>query len=167
MEAIIYTIELPTKHSCSSICKYIYDDLDEQYINPNYKDGVCEKCNMEEDHTPINIFSYKENIEQYLNLDEIVITDKDIKINFTFPLSYDINHDIHNDNGFTRKELITIIHDKFHELYKEEEETSKPYDDRDKEIMGKYGIYQDFEDLWLDQLVYSSKEKTLYLGIQI
>lgn len=45
----------------------------------------------------------------FVEPDEVVITDKDIKIIIDYPLESDAVFEYHNDNGFTRRKLVSLV----------------------------------------------------------
>ncbi len=57
-------------------------------------------------------------------LDEIVIPDNEITINFHYPLNNLYPFIFKSESGFTRGQLLNHICKTYHEIYKEEEETS-------------------------------------------
>jgi hypothetical protein len=101
----------------------------------------------------------------------ILIIDYPVIAPVYFPLSS-------AENGFTRRQLITLISQKYHSVYKEEEETAKdktiPVDGRKglqnrNQTNGKYGIWgHDLSDLDLSSIdVYKNKNGIIYLNLGI
>jgi hypothetical protein len=83
-----------------------------------------------------------------------------------------------NEEGFTRQQLITVISEKYHAMYSEEEQTAsvktKPAGERDSLINrndtnGKYGIWgHDLSDLDLRSVeIYKNKNGKIYLSLVI
>jgi hypothetical protein len=81
----------------------------------------------------VYISSFYDRNQEILNKDEIVIGDEEIKIRFNYPLEKEWFFNFSSKNGFTREKLLKSIVDKYHEIYKEEEETSSLSKDDKKE----------------------------------
>lgn len=138
-----YTIPLFKKHICSNLCSETFE-MESININgklcssfrsvPNktYIDGKCEKYEQISDHEMIYIDNYdnddwENSTNHILNPNEIVIKDNLINIIFDYPLEKEFlfSFESINNDGFTRKNIIDIIVNKYREIYKIEEETSE------------------------------------------
>lgn len=107
----------------------------------------------------ITIENPSAEITRLINPDEIVIPQKSINIIFDYPLKNPATFTFTNPNGFSRKDLIQKISEKYNEIYKDEEATAKtktiPEKERTglinrNETDGKYGIWgHDLSDLAL------------------
>ncbi len=117
----------------------------------------------------ISIEKPESEIDKLIDGDEIVIPYSEINLIIDYPLNKPASSVLKNStNGFTKKELILEISKKYHEIYNEEENTSKiktvPLNQRKgiinrNETDGKYGIWgHDIGDLDLSTIeVYKSE----------
>jgi len=117
----------------------------------------------------ISIEKPESEIDKLIDGDEIVIPYSEINLIIDYPLNKPASFVLKNStNGFTKKELILEISKKYHEIYNEEENTSKiktvPLNQRKgiinrNETDGKYGIWgHDIGDLDLSTIeVYKSE----------
>ncbi len=118
-------------------------------------------------------------IDSLIQPDEIVLPFSKVTLIIDYPLTHKASFDISAiGNGFSRKQLIQLISEKYHEIYKEEETSSKaktvPVDKRDtllnrNRTNGKYGIWgHDLSDLDLDSIeVYKNADGKIYLTLDI
>jgi len=111
----------------------------------------------------INIDSPKKQIDSLINADELILLFNKVRLVIDYPLSNKATFEIEaSGNGFSRRRLITIISEKYHEIYKEEERTARektlPMAERKGLINrnstnGKYGICcHDIADLDLESV---------------
>lgn len=118
-------------------------------------------------------------IGSLIDSEVVIVGESEAVIVIDYPFSRPIYYTVQSDNGFTRRELISLISIKYHELYEEEEESAKtktiPIEDREKIINrnrtdGKYGICcHDIADLDLSSIVIlkSNTGKTyIYLYVE-
>lgn len=124
----------------------------------DWQDGVIPWINL--DNPEIN---------QLINGDEILVKKTLINIIFDYPLNKPHTFEFKNEKGFSRKDLVLLISKKYHEIYDEEEVTSKvktiPVDKRTgiinrNETDGKYGIWgHDLTDLVLSGIEVHETDK--------
>ena len=101
-------------------------------------------------------------IHNIIDADEIVLNDKKVQLIIDYPLKKSVIFKLENDKGFSRKDLILAIQEKYKEIYKIEEETAKiktiPVNNREgllnrNETDGKFGIWgHDLSDLYLTDI---------------
>ena len=127
----------------------------------------------------ININNPAKNIDSLIKPDEVVLLFSQVTLIIDYPLKNPASFDISaTGNGFSRRQLIQIISEKYHEIYAEEEKTAEaktvPVDKRDtllnrNQTDGKYGIWgHDLSDLDLDSIeVYKSADGKIYLTLDI
>ena len=123
-----------------------------------------------------------ENADQYLSqlidADKIVLNEKKIRLIIDYPLKKPVSFDLQNDKGFTRRDLILTIQEKYKQVYKEEEESADtkpiPLEKREglinrNETNGKYGIWgHDLIDLYLTDIeVYKDDKGEVTLVLYI
>ena len=113
-------------------------------------DGISPYIHLEDPDEDI------ENLEQ----PNEIVTPKDIRIRFRYPLSQEFVFEYHNtNNGYTRRELAKLISDEYKRIYEEEEE-----DDGDPGMIpgmynrnsshGRYGIWGHYlGDLLLHEVI--------------
>jgi|JI9StandDraft_1071089.scaffolds.fasta_scaffold14130_3 hypothetical protein len=128
----------------------------------------------------VSIDSPEINSNKLVDADKIILPYQSVKIYIDYPLNHPASFVIKtNEMGFTRRQLITEISGKYHQIYKLEETTADtkttPVDQRQglvnrNETDGKYGIWgHDISDLDLSTIeVHKNKkgEITLILGIE-
>lgn len=134
-----------------------------------FEDGVVPWISLDKPEKELN---------RLLNSSDIVLTcDKAILI-IDYPLNKPASFVLTTTKGFSRKDLILEISKKYHEIYNEEETTSKiktvPVDQRKQllnrnETNGKYGIWgHDLSDLDLSAIeVHKNKEAEVYLILNV
>lgn len=118
-------------------------------------------------------------IERLIDPNEIVISNSSINLYIDYPLNKPVTFELKtNSNGFTRKNLVEQISQKYHLIYLEEEETAetKTLSNEQRKILnrnqtdGKYEVWgHDITDLDLNGFdVYEDKNKkiTIVLGIE-
>ncbi|KKO89139.1 hypothetical protein AAW12_23695 [Sphingobacterium sp. Ag1] len=152
-----------------SVQKKEFKKNDELYSNAgkligefdfNVKATEEQKKDWEDGKIPwISLENPGSEINQLINADELVIKKTQINIIFDYPLNKPATFEFRNDKGFTRRDLVLLISEKYHEIYKEEELTSAvktiPLQKRTgiinrNETQGKYGIWgHDLADLVL------------------
>lgn len=126
----------------------------------------------------ISIEKATSQITQLINPDEILIKETSARLIIDYPLNNPAIIEIKNPNGFTRKDLILIISEKYKEIYQEEETTAKtktiPLEQRTglinrNQTDGKYGIWgHDISDLGLSGIeLYQNKEGQITISLQI
>lgn len=134
----IWKIKLYSKHICNDMCKFAYiqdhlpDNSTIMFIidNPDYKDGKC-PYSMKLNPSSIQISNYDKSEPstidgELLFYNNIVIPDKQIYLNITFPLKEPKNILISSDNelGFSLSSLLSKIRNVYRWIYQEEENTS-------------------------------------------
>ena len=72
----------------------------------------------------ISIKDPLEEINRLVKADEIVIGSESVILVIDYPLSGKVEFTLTSSSGFTRRELILIISEKYHQIYKEEESTA-------------------------------------------
>ena len=106
----------------------------------------------------------------YENPDEVVITQNDITVEFSYPLSKAVTFDFHsnNGNGFTREQLEDLVTSTYQKIYEEEEESTQVEPGHIPGMLnrnttnGKYGIWgHDIEDLVLHTLYVTYRDNAL------
>jgi hypothetical protein len=109
------------------------------------------------------------------NPKKIVIKDKKIAIEFSYPLENVFVFNFKSKNGFTRRQLVEHIINTYKQIYEEEEKTNM---DTGKVVTncrllnrpttsGKYGIWgHAISDLVIEKILYEPKKKlvTLHIG---
>jgi hypothetical protein len=133
----IWKIKLYSKHICNDMCKFAYikdylpDNSTIMFIidNPEYKDGKC-PYSMKLNPSSIQINNFDKNDPytidgELLFYNNIVIPDKQIYLNITFPLKEPKNILISSDNdlGFSLSSLLFKIRNVYRWIYQEEENT--------------------------------------------
>ena len=133
----IWKIKLYSKHICNDMCKFAYiqeylpNNSEIMFIidNPEYKDGKC-PYSMKLNPSSIQISNFDKNDPstidgELLFYNNIVIPDKQIYLNITFPLKDPKNILISSDNdlGFSLSSLLNKIRNVYRWIYQEEENT--------------------------------------------
>lgn len=180
-------VEIPIikTHICSPNCAYTTKMIPSKnnpkiykitrVENEHYVNGKCPASNTLEE-TCIHIASYENPND---NTDtEVVISDTQISITFSYPLKKAFKFDFKSSNGFTRPQLYEIICNKYREIYqKEEETTTKNVTSVEERIQrgglinrettdGFYGIQgHDISDLYIERLEYDTQTKELDMFI--
>jgi hypothetical protein len=126
----------------------------------------------------INLDKPDKAIDSLIDADEIILPYSKVIVTIDYPLTNPANFNLASVKGFSRKQLIQLISEKYHEIYKEEEATSSiktvPIDQR-KDLInknqtnGKYGIGgHDLSDLDLSSIeVYQKSNGQIYLTLNI
>ena len=132
-----WKIPLHSTHKCSRACSktFVRDEDDPHRFllidNPDYVDGKCSRSGK---LTPGNVKLADFDINEPMgifgplhNPEEVVIPDRKINIDITYPIINPIHTtiDFGHDN-ITRKELLQVIHTLYKHIYEEEERTSPP-----------------------------------------
>ncbi|MBA0883292.1 hypothetical protein [Flavobacterium undicola] len=110
--------------------------------------------------------------------DEIVVSNKLVKIVIDYPLTNQYEFTLESENGFTRGQLLTEISKHYYLLYEEEEKTATiktiPIEKRTtmynrNETNGKYGIWgHDIADMDISGIsVYKTKNGEIILILNI
>ena len=126
----------------------------------------------------ISIEKAQQNLDQVISVDEVVLNDKKVQLIIDYPLKKPASFTLENEKGFTRRELILAIQEKYKQVYKEEEESAAtktiPMNRREglsnrNETNGKYGIWgHDLTDLYLtDVEVYKDSKGIVSLILYI
>jgi hypothetical protein len=126
----------------------------------------------------IELENLNESIKYLDKPDEIVLDFKDVELEIDYPLNEIYRGKLTSNKGFTRKELITEISKRYHQIYEEEEATAKtktiPREKRKglinrNDTDGKYGIWgHDLSDLFMTGIdVYKTKEGNIVLRLGI
>jgi len=107
----------------------------------------------------------------------VVIKNPSIILVIDYPLKSSFEFKFTKKNGFTRKELAELICKTYHEIYKQEDETSKtkviPLKERKQTINrnrtnGKYGIWgHDIDDLALDSVEVKVINNKIYILLHV
>jgi hypothetical protein len=138
-----------------------------------------EKETFEDGIVPwVNINDPKKQLDSLLSADEIVLTSPKATLIIDYPLTQKAIFIIESPNGFSRKQLILLISEKYHQIYKEEEDGATiktiPVDERGDELNrnktnGKYGIWgHDITDLDLDSIdVRKASDGEIFLELDI
>ncbi len=134
----IWKIKLYSKHICNDMCKlaylheYLPDNSSIMFIidNPNYVDGRC-PYSMKLNTSSVQISNYNKRDPntidgELLFYNNIVIPDKEIYLNISFPLKDPKNILIKSDNelGFSLSYLLNKIKNVYKWIYQEEENTT-------------------------------------------
>ena len=128
----------------------------------------------------ISIDNPKAGFKNLIDADKIILPFTTAKIIIDYPLNFPATFDITTmGQGFTRKQLITEISEKYHEIYKLEESSATiktvPLDKRKglinrNQTDGKFGVWgHDISDLDLGQIEVhknSQGQITLTLGVE-
>lgn len=170
------------ENSIESIQKKEFEKHDEVYeksgkligeFDFNLKANEEQKKDWEDGIIPwISLENPESEINQLINADEIIIKQTTINIIFDYPLNNPATFEFKNEKGFNRIDLILLISKKYHEIYKEEENSAKtktiPLDKRTgiinrNETDGKYGIWgHDLADLDLSGIeIHQSNDKKI------
>jgi len=126
----------------------------------------------------VKIADPKKQLDSLINGDEIVISSPKATLIIDYPLTHKAIFYIESPNGFSRKQLILLISEKYHQIYKEEEDGATiktiPVDERGDELNrnktnGKYGIWgHDITDLDLDSInVRKAPDGEIFLELDI
>ena len=126
----------------------------------------------------ISIEKAQQNLDQVISVDEVVLNDKKVQLIIDYPLKKPASFTLENEKGFTRRELILAIQEKYKQVYKEEEESAAtktiPKNRREglsnrNETNGKYGIWgHDLTDLYLTDIeVYKDSKGVVSLILYI
>lgn len=119
------------------------------------------------------------NIERSLKCmkdkEEVVISDSIIQMLFDFPFFNEFLFTFSSYRGFTREQLMRIVHAKYCEIYDEESKTYTRYSSKKSKYVdklnrgnsnGKYGIWgYELEDLFLYTIEYKAALDVYVLGI--
>jgi hypothetical protein len=134
----------------------------------DFENGIIPWANLSKPETDIN---------QIVDKDTIIISQKSISIIIDYPLTTPFVFTLNSDSGFSRKTLLREIAKKYAEVYKIEEETSsiKTIPIKDRKMMnrnqtnGKFGIWgHDLSDLDLSGVtVYETDEGKTVLTLNI
>lgn len=129
--------------------------------------------------TPISLDSPGDGLKSLEAPDELVIPWPKVRLVIDYPVRSPVIFELTTpNNGFTRKQIILAISQKFHQMYAEEEKTARtkttPMDKRQSlinrnETDGKYGIWgHDLADLQLSTIdVYQNAQGEIYLELDI
>jgi hypothetical protein len=127
----------------------------------------------------VNIDSPDNKINALIDVDKIVLPYSNVKLIIDYPLNKPATFLLStNKNGFTNREIIHLISQKYHQIYTEEESTSTiktlPLNERKglinrNETEGKYGICcHDISDLDLSLIEIRQNSKgEIYLTLGI
>ena len=141
--------------------------------NPNWDPNTqtCDKSGNIQ-NSCIYIASYDSNESDIMNLNDLVITDNEFKIKFSYPLSKEAVFTFQNKNGFTRKDVIQHIVDTYRRIYQEEDESLTETAPTTPGMLnrgatnGKWGIWgHDIGDLVIERLTYYPDKKILDMFI--
>ncbi|MDX2172407.1 MAG: hypothetical protein SFY56_04760 [Bacteroidota bacterium] len=128
----------------------------------------------------ISVDNPSEELKNLIDADKIILPFTVVNIIIDYPLNFPAIFEMSTiDQGFTRKQLISEISEKYHEIYKLEETTATtktiPRDKRKglinrNQTDGKFGVWgHDISDLDLSQIEVhknSNGKITLTLGIE-
>ena len=120
---------------------------------------------------PVTKCEEEEYLRQIHDIDEIFITDENIFIEFSYPLSKEVLLRYQKKGGFSKRDVIKRIGDGYKKIYEEEErEVGDPgtYDNlyNRRRSQGKYGIWgHTIEDLIIESMQYNPTSKTVHLFI--
>jgi len=155
-EELITTVEFKIKGT--------KEDMD------TFGDGIVPWISLEKTDKEIN---------RLIDPDEIVFPYTEVTLIIDYPLTTPITFKLTSGkDGFTRKELIKEISQRYHSIYEEEEQTATkktiPVSERGtfinrNQTNGKYGIWgHNLSDLVLSSVdVYMNQEKKIYLRLGI
>ncbi|MDP9082101.1 MAG: hypothetical protein M3O71_32195 [Bacteroidota bacterium] len=126
----------------------------------------------------ISIENPSNGIDSLIDADEIVLPFSQATLIIDYPLRKPVTFDLATENGFSRKQLIMLISEKYHEIYKGEETTASTKTvraDERKDLLnrnetnGKYGIWgHDLSDLDLGTIeVHETSSGKIYLVLDI
>lgn len=133
----LWKIKLYSKHICNDMCKLAYTQEytnDDSIVfniieNPDYKEGKC-KYSMKLNPSSIQLYEFNKQDPytidgELLFFNNIVIPDKKIYLNISFPLKKSKNIIITSDNdlGFSLASLINKIKNVYKWIYQQEENT--------------------------------------------
>jgi hypothetical protein len=182
-------IFLPTRHKCGESCEFVYVlGYRTNKKNPHFKNGECDKKGEINKHESPRLASVTDELwadsknegdGSFLNANDVVIPDKNIVLQISYPLSGGFDFPLESKNGFTRKQLVDCIVKTYKTIYAEEEATVQEQpvvEEKDRATMdimlnrnqtdGKYGIWgHDFGDLWLEGIRYDADKKVVSLAI--
>ena len=138
-----------------------------------------EKETFEDGIVPwININNPQKQLDSLVSADEIVVSSPKATLIIDYPLTQKAIFYIESPSGFSRKQLILLISEKYRQIYKEEEDgaTTKtiPINQRGNELNrnktnGKYGIWgHDITDLDLSSIdVRKAPDGEIFLELDI
>lgn len=126
----------------------------------------------------ISIANPEKEIEQLIDANIVVIPDSNIMLLVSYPLNNPAKFELTSNKGFTRKELILKISEKYYEIYNSEEQsaTIKTIARQNRKGLvnrnttnGKYGVWgHDIEDLDLSSIeVYKTLDNKILLKLNI
>jgi len=171
-----HMIPIKAQHHCNEACRTDFKGG----LNPDYDPitGQCDRMGQIDDVPPHIASScdemWKDYCEQgtFLDANEIVIQDRDIQIEFDYPLKDRVSFSYHSPTGFTRKQLVDHIRTAYENIYELEAQTTtvpigrmKGYCNRN-ETNGLFGISMHIlGDLYLEQLDYEPRTKKVFMLI--
>lgn len=127
----------------------------------------------------VNLENPGKELNRLVDTDEVVLAFAKVTLIIDYPLAKPVSFILESGSkSFSRKELIKAISKKYHEIYAEEEKTTKtevvPKDKREglinrNETNGKYGICcHDLSDLDLSSIdVYKNDNGNVYLVLNV
>lgn len=173
-------IPLQSIHKCCESCSTSLDIKEDGHVNyvpnPTYnkETGRCSEYGQVK--TTCVFVSEPDGMSHVLNLDEVVIADKSVKVEINYPLRKPFKFPItcqRSGSGITRRQLIDNICKIYKKIYSEEEKTTKTtigshhiFKLNRNETDGKYGIWgHHIEDLAIEKITYYPDIKLVGLSI--
>ncbi len=109
---------------------------------------------------------------QLRNPNENIIGDENITIEFTYPLSLNVEFEFNNKGGFTRMDLWRCIYEGYKRIYDEEESDADDPGNAPNLLnrgisQGRYGIWGHYiDELWIERIFYDARSKriTMFIG---
>ena len=109
----------------------------------------------------------------HVDNDVIVVEDSDITIVFTYPFDDDYSFGFHSEGGFTLRQLVTIVRNKYKEMYQANEASNtidlsvgRPTLLNIPQTNGMYGVWGHvIDDLCLREIKYDDTTRTITLSI--
>ena len=144
-------------------------------INANkkskYKAMILNNPSISEDDfvSCVRVVEYGDSNIEVIDPDEIVITESDITIVFSYPLSVEVDMKFTSKGGFSRMELFKCIHKAYKEIYDTEHKmVGDPGHipgmlNRSKSA-GPFGIWgHDISDLYIEGIKYKDEDQKYHL----
>lgn len=182
MKYTITTLLLFLLLSCNNrqSCEIQTEDLGELISTIEFSVKAPSEYDNDNDTIPwVNIESPSYDLENLIDADKIILPHKLITLIIDYPLEHSASFDLASEKGFSRKQLILAISEKYHEIYTKEEASASiktiPLEKREglinrNKTNGEYGIWgHDLSDLDLSSIeVYKNNDGKIkiILGVE-
>jgi tetratricopeptide (TPR) repeat protein len=154
---------------------YLSDDIQPTFEHKSLMENTWDILYDTVEFGILHVFvSAYEDIEvrnHVINPDELLITDEEISIGFSYPLTVKAKFEYENKSGFTRMDIFRCIYDGYKQIYDAEEKAAGDPGTYErlynrKKSNGPYGIWGHYlEDLIIEGVSYDPKKKQVHLFI--